>query len=150
MFGLFKSKRNKIKELGERAFDNYIPALKGMYSSEIGYVLDQDIFIRDRATMYEKHQSHLEIFMNPMAVPENVAFGVLQEWKRQMIALGGTVEGRAQVGSFSIWYLSVIACQIGELRLRGRELWTELERGYQYAEYFYPDVDCVVELEPIS
>ena len=150
MLGLFKSKRNKIKEKGEKAFSNCIPTLKGMDGSEIGFVLDQAVRIKYASTIFGSDEDALEIFINPMAVPETIAFGILEEWERHMISLAGSVEGRAKIGYLSIWYLSVIACQIGELRLKGREMWAELERGYQYTEIFDPAVDYVVCLEPMS
>ena len=148
MFGLFKSKRNRIKEKGQRAFNNILPTLKGMNASEIGFVLDGAVNIKNASTMFGTDQSALEFFRDPVMVPEDVAFGILEEWEQQMKSLAGTIEGRSIVGSLSIWYLSVIACQIGELRLQGRELWGELERGFKHTEVFDSDEDTVVGLEP--
>jgi len=148
MFGLFKSQRSKFKEKGQRTFDNILPALKGMDASEIGFVLDGAVGIKNATTMFGSKQDVLEIFRDPLMVQEGIAFGTLKEWEQHMSSIRGTSEGLSKIASLTIWYLSVIACQIPELRLQGRELWGELERGFKHTEMFDPDEDSVIGLEP--
>ena len=148
MFGLFKSQRSKFKEKGLRAFDNFLPALKGMEADEIGFVLDGAAGVKNATTMYGSKQDALEIFRDPLMVQEGIAFGTLKEWEQHIFSISETVEGQSKIAFIMIWYLSVIACQIPELRLQGRELWGELERGYKYTDIFDPDKDSVLGLEP--
>ena len=147
MFGLFASKRTKFAKKGKNLFDVYIPSLKGMTSSEIGFVLAQAVQIKDASTMHGSKEDLVTVFHDPMLLPETEAFETLRLWERHMLSLNGSLEGRAKAASLSIWYLSVIACQIPELRVRGREMWAELQRGYEEAS-FNPDEDAVIGLEP--
>ena len=147
VFGFFKSQRQKFKEEGERMFDNYISALKGCAAAEIGATLDMASRIKYATTIYGSKTDELLLFEDPLRVPEDVAFDTLKMWKRYMFEISNTVEGMAKVGALSIWYLSLLAGQIGELRIRGREMWKELERGFPYCSSFDPEKDCVAGLE---
>jgi hypothetical protein len=53
------------------------------------------------------------------------------------------------VGAFFIWWLSLAAATFAELRFHGREMWRELERGFQYCTSFDPDDDLPKGLEPL-
>ena len=128
-------------------FDNYIPALQGMTSEEIGGVLDYAARIKQATTIFGTKREEVLLFEDPILVPEDVAFETLNSWKLHMIENAGTLEGRAKVGAMSIWYLSLVACQIAELRPSGRRLWRELERGFPHCVEFSPDADCVKGVE---
>lgn len=148
MFNIFKTKREKIKIEANRIFDNYIPALKGVPPDEIAFVLDFAAEIKySTLSISEKIEQRL-IFEDPMMLSQSYAFEALSVWRRHMLEEAGTLKGRAKVGALTIWYLSVVGCQIAELRVRAREMWNELERGFPYCSYFNPEHDIVKGVEP--
>ena len=140
MFGLFKSKRQKWKEKSTKAFDNIIPSIQGMDSQEIGGILDIAAKIK-RSSLLTAPQDdpYHYAFNDPMKLGEERAFYYLEYWQKTMEEWAGTIEGNAKVGAMSIWWLSLSACNIAELRIRGRELWSLLERGFEHCNYHEPD-----------
>lgn len=149
MFSLFKSDRTRWKEKASRVFDSYIPSLQGMAADEIAAVLDVAAKIRDSSLMTEDESDTYRLaFDDPVMVPECDAWKYLEHWQRTMVAWSGSQEGLAKVGALSVWWLSLAAGTFPELRLRGREMWEELERGFELCGYFQPDRMQPKGLEP--
>ena len=150
MFGLFKPQRQRLKEEGERMFNNYLPALEGMAPDEIGFVLDFAVRIKHSTSLYGTGREELLLFEDPVMLSEKYAFETLRLWKQTMKAEAGSTQGMAKIAALSIWYLSVLSVHISELRIRGRDLWGQLERGFDYCQEFDPENDIVKGLEPMK
>lgn len=148
MFGLFQSPRTKLKKQAEKSFATYLPALRGMNPDEIAFVLDQAVQIKNATTMYGSKQQELLLFRDPIMVSENYAFETLFTWLSYMKEQSGSIEGSSKVASLSIWWLSVVSVHIAELRVQGKELWSELNRAYPYTQIFDATTDFVIGLEP--
>ena len=147
IFNLFKSKRQRLKDEGEAFFENFVATLKGMSGEEIGYVLDTAAGIKNTTTLYGTKKDELLLFEDPLMIPQEEAFETLQLWKIYMQENSASLEGLNKIGALSIWYLSILSTHVGELRIRGREMWGELERGFLYCGVFNPETDCVRGLE---
>lgn len=148
MFGFFSSSRAKLKKQAEQSFATYLPALRGMNPEEIAFVLDQAVRIKNATTMYGSRQQEVLLFRDPIMVSEIYAFDTLFSWLEYMKEQSISTEGLSKVASLSVWWLSVASLHIAELRIHGKELWSELARAYPYTQIFDATNDYVIGLEP--
>ena len=137
MLGLFKSKRNRWRDEAAQLFDVYIPSIKGLDPSEIGAFLDSAKEFKN--TLIKRATENNDVFsiqalIEPISLPEDKGLTLLQVWHRKMTP--GEPEKVAFVGALSIWWLSLAAGTFTELRVRGKEMWAELARGFTYSEAF--------------
>ncbi|MEZ5588972.1 MAG: hypothetical protein R3E46_18045 [Sedimenticolaceae bacterium] len=144
MFNFFKSKRERLKDQADAAFKNFIPSLQGMAPDEIAFVLDLAAHIKESSLLTEPDDSlYWAAFEDPCAIPEDRAISMLHHWKNTMYGWSGSPQDMAKVGALSIWWLSLAAGTIPEVRVQGRAMWGELSRGFPLCQYENP-----VELIP--
>lgn len=148
MFWLFKSKRNWWRDEARKLFDVYVDSLKGMDGSEIGPVLD--IARRFKDSMLQKIPPQDPytplVFLDPLAMSEEASLSYLEKWHKRIRSANPQTEA-AVVGVLTIWWLSLAAAAFAELRFRGREMWSQLARGFPYCATFDPEVDVPKGLE---
>lgn len=150
MLSLFKSKRNKWRDEAKKQFQIYIDSLKGMDADELGSLLDIAKKLKD--SMLQKVDpkdtyTHL-VFSEPLKLSEELSLTYLDTLHKQIISMAGAKREIA-VGAFFLWWLSLAAATFAELRFQGREMWRELERGFQHCMSFDPDDDLPKGLEPL-
>ena len=143
MFGIFASKRNKWKKRLTRSFDTYIPGLKGMDDEEIGFLLDQASHIKSSSLMLLKEDDPSILFWNdPLMIKEKDALERLEFWHKWMLGWSREgVQGNSKVSSMMVFFHSLGAMTIVELRVRGKEMWKELSRGFPHCGAFNPKED---------
>lgn len=150
MFGIFLSKEKRVERNSVNMFDTYMPSISGMDDQEIGGLLDIAAQIKTASLSVSFEDKNAElIYHEPIVVPSGVLIDQLLIYQNQMSRWsrdGST--GLARIGALGIWYLSIAACTFPILRNRGRELWGELERGYEFCSLFDPERDSVKGLEP--
>jgi hypothetical protein len=138
---LLKSSRNKWRDEAKKLFDFYIASLKGLDSDEIGSALDLAKKLKEQ--IREKlppGQIDIELaFLEPLSLSEDRSLPLLEFWHGHMLSTEPGEE--ALVGVFAICWLSLAAATFPELRVYGKEMWTELERGFPYCESFDPEMD---------
>jgi hypothetical protein len=141
MFSIFKSRRNKWRDEAKKLFDVYIASLKGLDPDEIGSGLD--LAKKFKSMMMEKlppEEMHIrQAFSDPLGLPEDRSLTLLEVWHKRMRSAEPGEE--AAVGVLAIWWLSLASATFAELRVYGKEMWGELERGFPYCEYFDPQMD---------
>jgi hypothetical protein len=137
MFSIFKSRRNRWRDEAKKLFDVYIASLKGLDTDEVGAALDLAKSLK--STMLENlppGETQLwRMFSDPLGLPEDASLKLLQVWHKMMRSAGGSGE-EAAAGTLAIWWLSLAAATFAELRVYGKEMWAELERGFPYCESF--------------
>ncbi len=152
MFGLFKSKRNRLADKSAKAFDRVLSSLKGMADEEIAGVLDIAAQIKSSSFLLAmaRDDPYAEsIYRDPIMVPEDMSLEQLKTFEQQIMVWSTEgVAGMAKVGAISIWYLSLAAGTFAEQRYLGRQMWWELSRGFPHCTRFEPNKDAVVGLEP--
>ena len=143
MFGIFASKRNKWKKKLNKSFDVYIPGLKGMDADEIAHLLDQASHIKLSSLMLLKEDDPERLYwIDPLMVEEKEALERLEFWHKWMLGWSREgVLGNSKVSSMMVFFHSLGAMTIVELRDRGKEMWKELSRGFSHCNEFNPKED---------
>ena len=143
IFSLFASKRTKWKKRLTRGFDTYIPGLKGMEADEIGFILDQAAHIKSASLMTLKEDDPERLYWeDPLLIGEKESLERLDFWRKWMFGWskeGAT--GNSKVSSMMIYFNSLGGMTIIELRIRAKEMWKELARGFPHCKEFNPKED---------
>ena len=129
MFGLFQSKRNRWKKRLTNGFDVYIPGLKGMDPEEPARLF----------------------WVDPTMVSEEESLERLDYWYKYMATWSreeGTI-GNSKAASLQVFFNSLGGMTIVELRVRGKEMWKELSRGFPYCTVFNTKEDIPFGYEKI-
>ena len=149
MFGIFASKRNKWRKRLTRSFDTYIPGLQGMDAEEIGFLLDQASHIKSSSLMLLEEDDPAKLFwIDPLMIEEKDALERLDFWHKWMLGWSREgVQGNSKVSSMMVFFHSLGAMTIVELRIRGKEMWKELSRGFSSCGRFDPNVDIPIGLK---
>ena len=152
MFGLFQSKRNRWKKRLTNGFDVYIPGLKGMDPEEKGFLLDQAAQIKSSSLMLLDKDDPARLFwVDPTMVSEEESLERLDYWYKYMATWSreeGTI-GNSKAASLQVFFNSLGGMTIVELRVRGKEMWKELSRGFPYCTVFNPKEDIPFGYEKI-
>ncbi len=108
MFSLFKSKRNKWKDILEKTFNNFIPALKGMNAQEIAQTLDHAAIMRNASLLMSDDDSPYHYAFNePMKLDNETSLYYLEYWRNNIMELSHNREGVIKIGVLTIWWLSL-------------------------------------------
>jgi hypothetical protein len=146
MFGLFRSKKVRLKKQAEKTFDTYIMILQGMSPTEIAYVLEGAARLK-----WDGPEADPQIYRDPLiSMSEGLAIEFLVRLNESMNKLRGSLQGEASVGQIMVWWLSIAATHFPEFRVKGRAMWKELHRGFPHCMRFDPEIDTVVGLEPFN
>lgn len=149
VLNIFKSKRQKIKESADEAFNRVIDSFKGMDATEIAAILDMAAHIKESSLSASPGDNVYQLaFNDPLLLDEEKAFYYLDYWTKTIKSRADGYTGQAFAGAMSIWWLSLAACTISELRFRGRELWGLLEEGFMHVSYPFPSELIPKGLEP--
>jgi hypothetical protein len=81
----------------------------------------------------------MQALVTPLSLEEK-GLTLLQVWHDHMMRPKDP-HRVAVVGTMTIWWLSLAAGTFAELRIRGKQMWAELERGIQYSRTFDLAVD---------
>jgi hypothetical protein len=140
MLSIFKSKRNWWRDEAAKLFEVYISSLKGLDAEEIGAVLD--LAVQGRNTLFQYAALNNDMFTlqalaDPISLPEDKGLTLLEVWHRQMKSSSDPANV-ALAGALTIWWLSLAGGIFAELRMRGREMWDVLARGFAHSETFSP------------
>ena len=149
----FKSARNRWRDEAKKLFDVAIDCFNGLEEHEIGGGLDLAKNIKDSLILEirPKDTNISNVFNDPMLVSEQASLDYLKRWNTEfLLTPARTIEDQATVGAVMIWWLSLAAGTVGELRFRGSELWGLLATGFPYCKNFDPKVDAPRGLEPRS
>jgi hypothetical protein len=139
MFGFFNAEKNKWRPRVEEAFDNYLPTLQTMPAEEIALIIDMAVAIRDSSTyLYEEDDPYVLAFYEPDKVEQKKAFEFMNHWIQAQLEWAQTPDGMFKNAALNIWFLTLASFAIPELNFRGKQLWAELQRGFEFCEYQNP------------
>lgn len=152
IFNLFESRKSKWKKRLIKGFDIYIPGIQGLDAEEIGLMLDEASQIKYSSLMLieENHPSRA-FWEDPTMIEENKCLDRLDFWAVLMLGWSQEgVKGNAKVASFNIYYFSLGAATYADLRIRGKQMWKELSRGFKFCNTFEPKLDIPKGFEQYS
>ena len=149
IFSIFASKRTKWKKRLTKAFDVYIPGLQGMDDEELGMLLDQAVQIKDASLItLDKNDRERLFWEDPALLDEKESLDRLDFWHKWMLEWAKEgVMGNSKNASFQIYFNSLGGCAIIELKVRAKEMWKELSRGFSSCGRFDPNVDIPIGLK---
>ena len=149
IFSLFSSKRSKWKKRLTRGFDTYIPGLQGMDDDELGMLLDQAVEIKESSLlMVGKNDVEKLYWEDPRMIDEKSSLDRLDFWYKWMLGWAKEgIKGNSKNASFQIYFNSLGGFAIIELRVRAKEMWQELSRGFSSCGRFDPKRDIPKGLE---
>ena len=133
---------NMIKYQGIRSFAYFIEALDSSTPEAIGLLLDEAIKIKSKIPLKEK-----AVIENLNNVNQQTAFVFINQFFNETKDMNDnsylTDKDLQNVAAKNVWYLSLIAIQIKELKFDGEILWYYLEKGFQDCKIFLPHKDTV-------
>ena len=143
MFGLFESKKTKWKKKLIKSLDVYIPGIEGLDPEEIGFMLDRAWLIKDSSLMLlEENDPARAYWEDPMMISESQALDRLDFWFKWMLGWSTEgMEGNAKVAAFNIYFYSLGTSIYADLRVRGKQMWKALSRGFKHCKSFDPKKD---------
>ena len=143
MFSLFENRKTRTKKKIVKALDVYIPGIEGLDPEEIAMMLDQAQFIKESSLMIlDENDPGRMYWEDPMMVEEEKALDRIDYWFRWM--LGWASEGalgNSKVASFNIYFYSLGTSIYPDLRVRGKQMWKALSRGFKHCKSFDPKKD---------
>ena len=143
MFSLFENRKTKTKKKIVKALDVYIPGIEGLDPEEIAMMLDQAQFIKESSLMILDENDPGRIYWeDPMMIEEEKALDRIDYWFQWM--LGWAAEGalgNSKVASFNIYFYSLGTSIYPDLRVRGKQMWKALSRGFKHCKSFDPKKD---------
>ena len=143
MFGLFQSRKSRTKKKIIKALDVYIPGIEGLDPEEIAMMLDQAQFIKESSLMIlDENDPGKMYWEDPMMIEEEKALDRIDYWFQWM--LGWSAEGalgNSKVASFNIYFYSLGTSIYPDLRVRGKQMWKALSRGFKHCKSFDPKKD---------
>jgi len=143
MFSLFENRKTKTKKKIVKALDVYIPGIEGLDPEEIAMMLDQAQFIKESSLMIlDENDPGRMYWEDPMMVEEEKALDRIDYWFQWM--LGWASEGalgNSKVASFNIYFYSLGTSIYPDLRVRGKQMWKALSRGFKHCKSFDPKKD---------
>ena len=143
MFGLFQSRKSRTKKKIIKALDVYIPGIEGLDPEEIAMMLDQAQFIKESSLMIlDENDPGRMYWEDPMMIEEEKALDRIDYWFQWM--LGWASEGalgNSKVASFNIYFYSLGTPIYPDLRVRGKQMWKALSRGFKHCKSFDPKKD---------
>ena len=152
IFNLFESRKDKWKKRLIKGFDIYIPGVQGLDAEEIGMMLDQAQRIKDTSLMMVENDDPARAFWeDPIMKDEDESLDRLDYWTKWMLGWSQEgVVGNSKVASFNIYYFSLGAATFPDLRVRGKEMWKALSRGFKFCNTFDPKKDIPKGFEKYS
>ena len=149
MFGLLKSKKEKMKDKVENAFNTMLISIEGLAADEIGYILDQAIRVKDASVLLESEgSSNILAYEDPLCLDEDTSMVYLEHWIKIMDNWGAMPEYQQKISGLMIWWLSLAACTFPDKRIRGRKLWLLLVAGFNHCSSSEPFSLIPKGLEP--
>ena len=152
MFSLFENRKTKTKKKIVKALDVYIPGIEGLDPEEIAMMLDQAQFIKESSLMIlDENDPGRMYWEDPMMVEEEKALDRIDYWFQWM--LGWASEGalgNSKVASFNIYFYSLGTSIYPDLRVRGKQMWKALSRGFKYCKSFDPKKDIPIGFEKFN
>jgi hypothetical protein len=149
MFGLFQGRKARTKKKIIKALDEYIPGIEGLDPEEIAIMLDQAQFIKESSLMLlDENDPAKAYWEDPLMVEESKALDRIDYWFKWM--LGWSAEGVAgnnKVASFCIYFYSLGTSIYPDLRVRGKQMWKALSRGFKHCKSFDPKKDIPLGFE---
>ena len=143
MFSLFENRKTKTKKKIVKALDVYIPGIEGLDPEEIAMMLDQAQFIKESSLMIlDENDPGRMYWEDPMMIEEEKALDRIDYWFQWM--LGWASEGalgNSKVASFNIYFYSLGTSIYPDLRVRGKQMWKALSRGFKHCKSFDPKKD---------
>jgi len=88
------------------------------------------------------------VFLQPAELKEETSITYLETWYQQKLSGGRSQEEIATAGALAIWWLSLAAATFAETRFKGKEMWSQLSRGFAHCQLFQPNIDVPKGLEP--
>jgi len=152
MFGLFESKKSKWKKRLIKMLDVYIPGVEGLDPEEIGMMLDKAQFIKESSliTIDENHPAKA-YWEDPLIIEESKALKRLDYWFNWMLGWSSEgVMGNAKVAAFNIYFYSLGVGIYPDLRIRGKQMWKALSRGFKHCGSFDPKKDIPIGYEKFN
>ena len=152
ILSIFASKRTKWKKRLTKGFDVYIPGLKGMDDETLGMLLDQAVHIKDSSLITKDTNDRERLFWeDPTLLDEKESLERLDFWHKWMLEWTKEgVAGNSKNASFQIYFNSLGGCTIIELKVRAKEMWKELSRGFSNCGRFDPKADIPIGLQNFS
>ena len=152
MFSLFENRKTKTKKKIVKALDVYIPGIEGLDPEEIAMMLDQAQFIKESSLMIlDENDPGRMYWEDPMMIEEEKALDRIDYWFQWM--LGWASEGalgNSKVASFNIYFYSLGTSIYPDLRVRGKQMWKALSRGFKYCKSFDPKKDIPIGFEKFN
>ena len=152
MFSLFENRKTKTKKKIVKALDVYIPGIEGLDPEEIAMMLDQAQFIKESSLMIlDENDPGRMYWEDPMMVEEEKALDRIDYWFQWM--LGWASEGalgNSKVASFNIYFYSLGTSIYPDLRVRGKQMWKALSRGFKHCKSFDPKKDIPIGFEKFN
>lgn len=149
MFGLFQGRKARTKKKIIKALDEYIPGIEGLDPEEIAIMLDQAQFIKESSLMLlDENDPAKAYWEDPLMVEESKALDRIDYWFKWMLGWSAEgVAGNSKVASFSIYFYSLGTSIYPDLRIRGKQMWKALSRGFKYCNSFDPKKDIPLGFE---
>ena len=143
MFGLFQSRKSRTKKKIIKALDVYIPGIEGLDSEEIAMMLDQAQFIKESSLMIlDENDPGRMYWEDPMMIEEEKALDRIDYWFLWMLGWANEgALGNSKVASFNIYFYSLGTSIYPDLRVRGKQMWKALSRGFKHCKSFDPKKD---------
>ena len=149
MFNLFETRKTRTKKKIVKALDVYNPGIDGLHTEEIGMMLDQAQFIKESSLiLLDQNDPAKAYWEDPMMIEESKALDRVDYWFQWM--LGWSAEGpagNAKVASFNVYFYSLGTSIYPELRVRGKQMWKALSRGFKHCKAFDPNKDIPIGFE---
>ena len=143
MFGLFQSRKSRTKKKIIKALDVYIPGIEGLDPEEIAMMLDQAQFIKESSLMIlDENDPGRMYWEDPMMIEEEKALDRIDYWFQWMLGWAAEgASGNSKVASFNIYFYSLGTSIYPDLRVRGKQMWKALSRGFKHCKSFDPKKD---------
>ena len=119
-----------FSKLQQRELNNYLQKLRGMDGDEIGGVVALAAHMRNRF-LEDKGIDFLDPFSATIADPFCVA--TLSRTAKYFQKKG--IVGQINAAAVILWVHTLRATMNPDLRMKVREMWGELSRGFPYLEY---------------
>ena len=152
MFSLFEGRKSKTKKRIIKALDVYIPGIDGLDPEEVGRMLDKAQFIKESSLiLLDENDPAKAYWEDPMMIEESKALDRIDFWFKWM--LGWSAEGAAgneKVAAFGIYFYSLGTSIYPELRVRGKQMWKALSRGFKHCGSFDPKKDIPLGFEKFN
>ena len=125
--------KKKVRDAGYKSalddIERYLLALKGLDDREVAQLLAVATFMRLKFIELGKLSDEILNFEVPEAVHAQAQYMIgtaTRDFQSR--------NDKACAGGTMVWLHSLRAQGYPELRLKGREMWAELQRGFEYAQ----------------